>query len=295
MQRARQQSANFFFGCQKYGVRERKMAHRSDNAAIQLQGIPFPYGVRELGASVEVVKLDGLKENSINSWIQKNLYQDSDEQKWGIVARVKTKEEFQCLTIGFRRSLRTRLKLRAGTIERVEEEVTEPEICEFHLKPGEAVLELYSFSAKQRSALFSSLGEEYGKELLQELGLPKDAMKSLMAEAIEVSSVSLNALGNPFFSDATLAGTDPSSSKTYRELVPSGEIRSFRAKFQGRGGDDSSASPLVVTISSKCKLRFFGGQSPPLQSDIEEFVERIVNIAQPRTNSDESERSITVS
>jgi len=249
--------------------------------------------VRELGASVEVLKFEGAKESELNSWIQKNLFQ-SGEEKWGIIARSKSKEESQLLTLGFKRTLRTRMKLQSGRIERIEEEATEPEIGEFHVKAKETVLELYSLSAKQRSALLSSLAEEFGKESVQELSLSKDAMKSLMTEAIEVTSVSLSALGNPFFSDATLTGTDPSNSKTYRELMPSGEIRSFRAKFQSRS-EDSGSSPLVVTVSAKCKLRFFGGQSPVLQSDVEEFVEKIANIAQTRELDSETERHITAS
>jgi len=258
--------------------------------SIQLQGIPFPYGVRDLGASVEVLKFEGGKESEISSWMQKNLFQ-KEEEKWGIIARSKAKDENLCLTLAFRRVLRSRLRLQAGRVERVEEESTEPEICEFHLKIKEPILELYSFSAKQRTGLLTSLREEFGEEAVQELFLPKDAMKSLMAEAIEVSSVSLSGLGNPFFSDATLAGTDPANSKTYRELLPAGEIRSFRAKFQTRN-DEASAYPLTVTVNSKCKLRFFGGQSPVAQSDVEEFVEKIANIAQLREKST-SEKEIT--
>ena len=270
-----------------------KKLSKADNTPVQLQGIPFPYGVRELGTSVEIVKLEGVKDSALQSWIQKNLFQNGEE-KWGILARSKTKEEVQCLTIGFKRSIRTRLRLHSGRIERTEEETTEPEVCEFHIKPKEAVLELYSFSAKQRSSLFAMLGEEFGKDALQELSLSKDAMKSLMTEAIEVSSVSLSALGNPFFSDATLTGTDPSNSKTYRELLPSGELRSFRGKFQSRS-EETSSSPLILTISAKCKLRFFGGQSPVLQSDIEEFVEKIANIAQPRNGDVTPDRKIPAS
>ena len=167
---------------------------------------------------------------------------------------------------------------------KVEEESTEPEICEFHMKNKEPILELDSFSAKQRTGLLASLKEEFGEDSFQELYLAKDAMKSLMAEAIEVSSVSLSGLGNPFFSEATLAGTDPANSKTYRELLASGEIKSFRARFQTRN-DEASAYPLLVTVSGKCKSRFFGGQSPVAQSDIEEFVEKIANIAQVREKS----------
>jgi len=253
---------------------------KAENSSVQLQGIPFPYGVRELGASIEILKFEGGKESEVYSWTQKNLFQ-KEEEKWGIVARAKTKEEHLFLSLSFHRVQRSRLRLQAGRVEKVEEESTEPEICEFHVKNKEPILELYSFSAKQRSALLTSLKEEFGEDSVSELYLTKDAMKSVMAEAIEVSSVSLSGLGNPFFSDATLAGTDPANSKTYRELLASGEIRSFRAKFQTRN-DEASASPLLVTINSKCKLRLFGGQSPVAQPDVEEFVEKIANIAQIR-------------
>jgi hypothetical protein len=262
------------------------------DAPIQLQGIPFPYGVRELGASVEVVKFEGVKEAEIQSWIQKNLFQ-TGEEKWGILARSKSKEEVQCLTIGFKRTVRSRLRLHSGRLESTDEEATEPEVCEFHVKPKEAILELYSFSAKQRSTLFTSLEEAFDKESLQELSLSKDGMKSLMTEALEVSSVSLSGLGNPFFSDATLTGTDPSNSKTYRELLTSGEIRSFRAKFQSLS--EETSSPLILTISSKCKLRFFSGQSTILQSDVEEFVEKVASIAQVREDLPETDRKIPAS
>jgi hypothetical protein len=251
-----------------------------ENSYVQLQGIPFPYGVRELGASIEILKFENGKESDVTAWIQKNLFQ-KEEEKWGIVARSKTNEEHLCLTLSFRRVQRSRLRLQAGRVEKVEEEATEPEICEFHAKNKEPILELYSFSAKQRTALLTSMKEEFGEDSVQELFLAKDAMKSVMAEAIEVSSVSLSGLGNPFFSDATLAGTDPANSKTYRELLASGEIRSFRAKFQTRN-DEASTYPLLVTVNSKCKLRFFGGQSPVAQPDVEEFVEKIASIAQIR-------------
>jgi hypothetical protein len=256
---------------------------KAENSAIQLQGIPFPYGVRELGASVEVLKFESAKDSEIGSWMQKNMFQ-KEEERWGIIARTKTKEENLCLTLAFRRLQRSVLKLQGGRVERIEEESTEPEICEFHAKSKEPILELYSFSAKQRTGLVTSLREEFGEESVQELYLTKDAMKSLMTEAIEVSSVSLFGLGNPFFTDATLTGTDPANSKTYRELLASGEIKSFRARFQTRN-DEASAYPLTVTVNSKCKVRFYGGQSPVAQSDIEEFVEKIANIAQVKEKS----------
>lgn len=265
----------------------------SKSSKIQLQGITFPAGVRELGASVEVIRFEGSKGRELENWAQNNLFQGGDE-KWGIVASSKTKEESEFLAMGFRRLRVSRLKLVSGRVERVEEEITEPELCEFHMKSKDPVLELYSFSAKQRSTLFSSLREKFGRDEVKELVLTKDGMKSLMTEAIEITSVSLSSLGNPFFSDATLTGTDPTNSKTYRELVTSGEIRSFRGKFQSRA-DDASSSPVTVTISSKCKLRFFASQSTVLQSDVEEFVEKVTNIAQLREVESDLERKIVAS
>jgi hypothetical protein len=261
-----------------------------ENSTIQLQGIQFPYSLRELGAAVEVLKFESGSETEVNSWMQKNMFQAAEE-RWGIIAKAKSKDEYQCLTLSFKMVQRSRLKLQSGRLEKIEETTTEPEICEFHIKKKESILELYSFPAKQRTALLTSLKEEFEKTAVQELSLPKDAMKSLMAEAIEVSAVSLSGLGNPFFSEASLSGTDPANSKTYKELLSSGEIKSFRAKFQTRN-DEASAYPLLVSVSNKCKLRIFGGQTPVSQSDVEEFVEKIANIAQIREKPS-SEREIT--
>jgi hypothetical protein len=269
------------------------MASRSSGKSIQLQGINFPSGTRDQGASIEILRFDKIKGAELDSWMQKNLFRDED--KWGIVANSKSKEETQILTMTFRRIQATRLRLISGRVERVEEEVTEPELCECHLRSKDPLLELYSYSAKQRTALFASLEQDFGKEQVKEQFLSKDAMKSLMAEAIEISSVSLGALGNPFFSDATLSGTDPANSKTYKELVSSGEIKSFRGRFQTQSGDVGS-STMNVTVSSKCKVRFSAGQSAVLQSDIEEFVERVANIAQTRDESESDlERKIVAS
>jgi len=208
---------------------------------------------------------------------------DAEEKQWGIVAQAKTKsiEEFQFLSLSFRRVLRVRWRLQAGRLERVEEEATEPEICEAHVKSRSGLLELYSYSAKQRTALLKSLKETFGEDSITELFLTKDAMKSLMTEAIEVLSVSLTGLGNPFFSDASLSGTDPANSKTYKELLPTGEIKSFRAKYQpASSGEDASIPPIMASVSSsKCKVRIFGGQYPVSQSDVEDFVERVANIS----------------
>lgn len=239
------------------------------------------------------MSFEGPKESELNSWIENSLFKDTSD-KWGIIAKSKTREEVQCLTISFRQILRSRLRIHSGRIERIEEESVEPEVCEFHVQMKDHILELYSHSARQRSALFQSLKDGFGEKAVREIILTKDAMKSLMTEAIEVSSISLTGLGNPFFSDVTFTGTDPSNSKTYKELVPAGEIRSFRGKFQTRT-EEAGSPPLMVTVSSKCKVRFFGGQSLVLQPGIEEFVEKISNISQKRDDEEESRRKMTVS
>ncbi len=214
-----------------------------------------------------------------------NVYNRNVEErsKWGIIAQARAKplDELQFLSLSFRRVVRIRWRLQAGRLERVEEEVTEPEICETHVKMRSGLLELYSFTAKQRTALVKSLKETFGEGSVSELFLTKDAMKSLMTEALEVLSVSLTGLGNPFFSDASFSGTDPVNSKTYKELLSSGEIKSFRAKYQVESaGEDAATAQLLASISSsKCKVRVFGGQQPVAQSDIEDFLQRVANIS----------------
>ena len=242
---------------------------------VQLQGIPFPYSVREQGASIELLKLETDSENSIAKWAQENLLEG--DRQWGIIAQSKTKEESLFLSLSFRKVQRSRLKLQSGRIERIQEETTEPEMGEFHVRQ-DGILELYSYGAKQKTAFSKSFTETFGEDCLKQLYLPKDSMKSLMTEALEVSSVSLTGLGNPFFNDAMLSGTDPVNSKTYKELSGSGEIKSFRGKFPS-GDADASTAPLIVTVHSNCKLRFFGGQIPVAQSDIEDFAKKVSDIA----------------
>lgn len=239
---------------------------------MQLEGIKFPSATREQGGSVELLKFDSV---DVSSWAKENMLEG--DRQWGIISQAKSKDEDLFLSLSFRRVERTRLKLQNGRIERVQEEATEPEIGEFHFR-GDGLLELYSLSAKQKSALTQSIRESFGENSIGQLYLSKDAMKSLMVEAIEVSSVSLSGLGNPFFNDATLSGTDPVNSKTYKDLVGSGEIRSFRAKFQG-ASTEASGAPLIVTVHSNCKLRFFGGKSPVAQEDIEDFAKKVASIA----------------
>lgn len=241
---------------------------------VQLQGIPFPYTVREQGASVELMKFDQNAEQNIASWVDQNSLEG--DKQWGIIAHSKTKHENIYLSLSFRRVQRTRLRLTNGRVEQITEESTEPEIGEFHIR-SDGILELYTYGAKQKTALSKSMIETFGKDCLRKLYLQKDAMKSLMTEAIEVSSVSLTGLGNPFFSDATLAGTDPANSKTFKEMAAAGDIKSFKAKFAS--GESASDSPLAVTIHSACKIRFYSAQMPVAQAEIEDFAKRISDIA----------------
>jgi hypothetical protein len=242
---------------------------------VQLAGIPFPFVVRDQGASVEILKLDSRVEKSLGDWARDNQL-DGDRQ-WGIISQSKSKLETQFLSLSFRRVQKSILKFQGGRIERVQEETTEPEMGEFHIRQ-DGLLELYSYSARQKTALSKSLGESFGKDCLTQLFLQKDAMKSLMTEAIEVNSVSLTSLGNPFFNEATLAGTDPANSKTFKEFFASGEIKSFRGKFHS-ASDQAATSPLNVTVSSNCKMRFFGGTAPVSQAEIEEFAKKVADIA----------------
>jgi hypothetical protein len=242
---------------------------------VQLQGITFPLSVREQGASVELLRFQSSSENSITKWAQESMLEG--DKQWGIIAHSKSKDESSFLSLSFKSVQRSRLKFQSGRVERIQEEITEPELGEFHLRQ-DGILELYSYGTKQKTALTRSLMETYGNDCLSQLYLQKDAMKSLMTEAIEVNSVSLTGLGNPFFNDVTFSGTDPANSKTYKELSGSGEIKSFRAKFQS-GDSDAASAPLVVTVHSNCKIRFFGGQVPVAQGEIEDFAKRVSDIA----------------
>lgn len=241
---------------------------------VQLQGIPFPCAEREQGASVELMRFDQNDVQKVESWAGENSLEG--DREWGVIARSKSKHENAYLSLAFRRIQRTRLKLAGGRVERITEESTEPEIGEFHFR-NDGILELYSYGAKQRTALSKSFTESFGKDSLRKLYLQKDAMKSLMTEAIEVSSVSLGGLGNPFFSDATLSGTDPMNSKTFKEMATAGEIKAFKGKFAS--GDNANHSSLIVTIHSSCKVRFFSSQTPVAQVEIEDFAKRISDIA----------------
>ncbi len=239
----------------------------------------FPNAVRTQGTSVELVRTHV---KDISNWAEENgLTQD---KQWGIISRAKSKNEELFLTLGFRRTTRSILVVKDGRIERKEEEATEPEIGEFHLR-RDGLLELYSCSARLKSSMLRSLGDAFGKDSVEKLYLPKDSMNKLMKDAIEVLSVSFSGLGNPFFSDATLSGADPVNSKTCKELMSSGDLKSFRAKFNvesassGRNGEEDSSDILMATVYNSCKVRFFPGQGVQAQSDIEEFVSRVQDVS----------------
>ncbi len=233
---------------------------------VELQGLQFPASIRDQGASVEILKTNV---KDVSRWAEENRL--AQDRQWGIISRAKSKTEELFLGLSFKKVTRTRLVFREGRVERREEESTEPEIGEFHFR-NDGVLELYSVGAKHRSLLIRSFTERFGKESLEQLFLKKESMSKLMEEAVEVASVSLTGLGNPFFSDATL----------------SGDLKYFRAKYSVDSSGESSGV-MMVTIHSNCKLRFFGGQNVQAQSDIEEFVTRVKTLASPASTAEEEE------
>ena len=227
-----------------------------------------------------------LRSKDVSSWADENRL--TPERQWGIISQAKSKSEDLFLSLGFKKVTRSRLVFKDGRVERKEEESTEPEIGEFHLRK-DGLLELYSCGAKQRGMILHSLSESLGKDSLQQLYLSKESMTKLMKDAIEILSISFTGLGNPFFSDATLTGADPVNSKTCKELLSLGEIKSFRAKFaiDSSGGEDSS-DVLLATVYSNCRIRVFSGQKVQAQSDIEEFVTNLKGLAAPVPSSEET-------
>ena len=101
-----------------------------------------------------------------------------------------------------------------------------------------------------------------------------------MKDSIEALSISLTGLGNPYFSDATLAGPDPSNSKTCKELMASGDVKAFRAKYST---DSDSSEVIMVTVHNNCRLRL-PGQKVQAQADIEEFVTCVNELSCFRTH-----------
>ena len=241
---------------------------------IQLEGLQFPNVMRDQGTSVELLKTKNVKD--ISKWADDNRL--AGDKPWGVISRAKAKQEDLFLVLGFRKQVRTRLVFKEGRVERKQEETTEPEIGEFHLR-SDGLLELYSCGAKLRSGILHSFSEEYGKEATSHLYLPKESMQKLMNDSMEVLSISLSGLGNPFFSDATLAGPDPASSKTCKELMASGDVKAFRAKYGTSSEGNSSTDVLMVTVYNNCRTRFFPGQGVQSQSDIEEFLTRVYQLS----------------
>lgn len=240
---------------------------------VELQGIQFPVTVREDGASIEIVELRSSR--NLDQWASENHF--GSERPWGIISSAKSKEESFFLALSFRRVNRTRFKMQSGRLSKQQEEVTEPEVGELHLR-RDGALEFYSVPAKQRNMIFQSLEESFSKESLSSLTISKQSMLSLMEDAIEVSSVSLTGIGNPFFSDVTLSGSDPANSRTFKELLPQATIKSFRAKFQVDSENEEQSS-IMITISNNCKLRFYGGQGVLSQSDVEDYVSKVRKVA----------------
>lgn len=253
---------------------------------IELQGIQFPSSIREDGVSIEILQLDtkrSLASRNLDNWISENY--PSSDRPWGVVSHARSKEETLFLVLSYKRVLRTRYKVQSGRLSKQQEETTEPEIGEFHVRK-DGMIELYSVAAKQRNIVIQSLAEFFGgdKNVASVLSLSNEAMIKLMKDATEVSSVSLTGIGNPFFSDVTLSGSDPANSRTYKELLSaSATIKSFRGKFQSdsteRGSEESASSLMLLTITNNCKIRFYGGQIPVSQSDIEDFASRVRKLA----------------
>ena len=240
--------------------------------------------IREEGASVELLNLGAANFGKrIETWIVENHF--SSDRQWGLISQATTKQEIVLLSLSFRRVLRTRYKISGGRLTKQQEETTEPEIGEIHFR-RDGLLELYSVSSKQRNALLQSFGEALGeKDSVKQLVVSKESMLSLMKEATEVSSVSLAGLGNPFFSDMTLSGLDPANSRTFKEMVSTGTIKSFRGKFhmdsiQGSGDAAGKMDSMLVSVQSNCKVRFFaGGQNIIAQSDIEDFLTKVSELS----------------
>ncbi len=93
---------------------------------VQLQGFSFPFSIRELGTTVELISL---KTRDYSGWISENRLEG--DKQWGVISEAKTKEENLLLSLTFKRVVRTRYRLQSGRIERVEEESTEPELGHF--------------------------------------------------------------------------------------------------------------------------------------------------------------------
>jgi hypothetical protein len=264
---------------------------RKNISRVELNGFSFPSAIREASTSVEILKFDPGKDIEISDWADQNVFTNpvSDEEaleKWGIISHATAGKNLEdlYLSLSFRSTVRSVLQFRNGVVDRVDQQSLDPEIGEFHINHKAGLLELYSPNPKLRTNLVRSLKDFCGENSVSELFLSKDALRSLMEEAIEVTSISLTGLGNPFFSDATFSGTDPVNSKTCKELLVSGEIKSFRAKYQTAGSsNDASSPPLAASVSgSKCKLSFYARQSPVSQGDIEDFIQRVSNIASVR-------------
>ncbi|MGI0078265.1 MAG: hypothetical protein ACRECH_01430 [Nitrososphaerales archaeon] len=249
---------------------------------VQLQGIEFPVTVREEGASVELLKLSEPNfDKKVEAWIVQNHF--SSAGKWGLISQATTRQEIVLLSLSFRKVLRTGYSISNGRLTKKQEETTEPEMGELHFR-RDGLIELYSVSPKLRILLLKPLREALGDSVKQLL-LSKESMLSLMKEATEVSSVSLGGMGNPFFSEMTLSGSDPANSRTFKEMLSAGTIKAFRGRFPIDQGHDVSGEAgrigsILVTVQSNCKVRFFAsGRNPLLQASVEDFLTKVSEFA----------------
>jgi hypothetical protein len=247
---------------------------------LQLQGIQFPTITRDEGASIELLGFERTNfGKDLEKWIVENHY--TSERQWGFISQVNSKEEILLLSLSFHKVIRTRLNVSRGHLTKQLEELTEPEISEIHFRK-DGLMEIYSAGSKMRSTLLSSLNESLaGMDPVRTLAIEKESMLSLMKDASEVTSISLAGLGNPFFSDAILSGADPSNSRTFKELISGGTIRSFRARYFSEGESaseehSSNRELLLVSVRNDCKLRFYTGRKNVLvQSEIEDFLSKL--------------------
>jgi hypothetical protein len=256
---------------------------RSD---IELSGIQFPQSIRDEGASVEILQLDARKSiatRDIENWITENS--KGSENPWRIISHAKSKEESMLLVLSERKTISTRYKIQSGRLTKIQEETSEPEVGEIHLRRS-GLLELYSVPAKQKRGALTSLADFFGgsEDTLSPLYFEKDAMMTLMEEASDVTSVSLSGIGNPFFSDITLSGPDPINSRTFKELAPSAAIKSFKAKLGSANESEEGPDMMRVTVNNSGKVRFYGGRSPIPQASIEDYLTRVRKVATTATS-----------
>src|SRR5690348_17015953 len=84
---------------------------------IEVEGISFPFSIREQGASVELLKFNNQKKSSFTSWAKDHAFDtsrtggaDDEDSQWGIIssARSKKSEESMFLSLSMKRGVSTR-------------------------------------------------------------------------------------------------------------------------------------------------------------------------------------------